>query len=326
MINASTRPVPEEKHPLCQQRYIIPTPSIEDFYAQVKRCIRFKIPGAMTFAFPRYGKTRGIMYCIGALQADFKRMPVYEMLCPKKGISSESSFFSDLLRAVHHEKPNVGNNSAKRGRLYDYLIQKGDYSDYKSVVIFFDEAQKLSINEYEWLRDIHDALDEGGIRLLTFLVGQQQLLHQKQAFREEKQIQIIQRFMIDELKFKGIQTLDEMATCLHNYDEAFYPADSDWSFTRFFFKKAYDNGYRMFDAAELLWDVFRAAHDETSPASQIDIPMTYFTRAVEYIFIEHQVNDAESFKVDEEICVQAVNLSSFTQSQVELELMSLMGE
>ncbi len=321
-----TRPIKEAKHPLCQQRYIIPTPSIENFYAQIKRCVRFKIPGTMTYALPRYGKSRSIMYCLGAIKTDFPKLPAYQFICPKKGTSSETSFFSDLLRTVGHEKPNAGIISAKRGRLTKFLLEKGEHSDYKCVVIFFDEAQKLSMCEYEWLRDLHDELDQQGIRLLTFMVGQQQLKHQKLAMREEGAIQIIQRFMIDELKFNGLRSLDELATCLHEYDEACYPPDSDWTYTRFFLTKAFDNGYRMFDCAELLWDVFSAAHEETSPATQIDIPMTYFTRAVEYMLIEYQNADDEHFHVDEKICVEAVNLSKFTQSQIELELLSLLDD
>ena len=318
------RPITESKHPLCQQRYIIPTPSIEKYYTQVKRCIRLKIPGAMTFALPRYGKTRCIMYCIGAIKADFPKLPVYQILCPQKGTSSEGAFFSNMLRTVGHEKPDSGSICAKRGRLYKYLIEQGEKSDYKSIVSFFDESQKLSMPEYEWLRDIHDELDKCGIRYLTFMLGQEQLKYQKLAMREEGAIQIIQRFMLDELKFRGIQNLDELATCLHEYDEAHYPPNSDWTYTRFFLPRAYDNGFRMLDCAELMWAVFSAAHEETYPAADIDIPMTYFTRAVECILVEYQGDDDERFSIDEEMCVKAVNLSSFTQSQVELKVMKLM--
>lgn len=325
-MQSAARPINESKHPLCQQRYIIPTPSIENYYTQVKRCIRLKVPGATTYALPRYGKTRCIMYCVGAIKADFPKLPVYQVLCPKKGTSSEGAFFSEMLRAVGHEKPNAGLIAAKRGRLYKFLIEQGERSDYKSIVSFFDESQKLSMTEYEWLRDIHDELDQNGIRYLTFMVGQEQLKHQKFAMREEGAIQIIQRFMLDELKFRGIRNPDELATCLHEYDVASYPPNSDWTYTRFFLPKAYDNGFRMLDCAELMWDVFSAAHEETNPAAEIDIPMTYFTRAVECILVENQDNDNDRFRIDETICVNAVNFSKFTQSQVELKVMQLMEE
>jgi len=43
-------------------------------------------------------------------------------------------------------------------------------------------AQRLSRNSYDWLRDVHDQLACHGIRLITFLVGQPQLLAQKAGF------------------------------------------------------------------------------------------------------------------------------------------------
>jgi hypothetical protein len=44
------------------------------------------------------------------------------------------------------------------------------------VALFCDEAQRQSRNSYEWLRDVHDQLAYHGIRLITFLIGQPQLL------------------------------------------------------------------------------------------------------------------------------------------------------
>jgi hypothetical protein len=44
-----------------------------------------------------------------------------------------------------------------------------------TVLLFCDEAQRQKEHEYEWLRDIHDALDRQQIKPFTFLVGQQEL-------------------------------------------------------------------------------------------------------------------------------------------------------
>ena len=41
--------------------------------------------------------------------------------------------------------------------------------------------QRYNENEYEWLRDVHDAPDRQQIKLFTFQVGQQELLKQKTA-------------------------------------------------------------------------------------------------------------------------------------------------
>ncbi|CAD6559086.1 hypothetical protein LMG24235_06561 [Paraburkholderia sabiae] len=58
-------------------------------------------------------------------------------------------------------------------------------------------------NEYEWLRDVHDALDRRPIKLFTFLVGQQELLAQKTALEVAGKTQIVARLMVEDLAFYG---------------------------------------------------------------------------------------------------------------------------
>jgi len=43
-------------------------------------------------------------------------------------------------------------------------------------VLFADEAQNLHELHYEWLRDLHDELENNALRLFVFLVGQPQLM------------------------------------------------------------------------------------------------------------------------------------------------------
>ena len=87
-----------------------------------------------------------------------------------------------------------------------------------TVLIFCDEAQRYNENEYEWLRDVHDALDRQQIKLFTFLVGQQELLAQKTALQIAGKTQIVARLMVEELSFYGIRNAEDVATCLNGYD------------------------------------------------------------------------------------------------------------
>ena len=63
------------------------------------------------------------------------------------------------------------------------------------VVLLCDEAQRLSKHALEWLRDVHDQLAHHGVRLLTFLVGQPQLMEQKAHYQLSGDEQIVARFM-----------------------------------------------------------------------------------------------------------------------------------
>lgn len=96
------------------------------------------------------------------------------------------------------------------------------------VLLFCDEAQRYDDNEYEWLRDVHDALDRQQIKLFTFLVGQQELLAQETAMQVAGKTQIVARLMVEELAFYGIRNAHDVATCLNGYDQTAYPEGSEW--------------------------------------------------------------------------------------------------
>lgn len=64
-------------------------------------------------------------------------------------------------------------------------------------------------------------LENNALRLFTFLVGQPQLLAQKSAFQAKEQI--VARFMVEELAFRGIVSAAECAAVLSAYDHGEYP-------------------------------------------------------------------------------------------------------
>lgn len=314
------RPIPIEKHPLTLQKYIIATPSIDEFYGRVRRCIRLRTPGAIIFSHPRFGKTYATRYISNVLREDFGKVPVYSFLCHKKGKHSESAFFSNLLVAVNHDTPQTGTIAAKRSRLINKIKERVDASLQNLVVFFADEAQRLSVIEYEWLRDVHDELDNRGIRMVTFLVGQHELINQKNALREAKQTQIVARFMIDEVQFRGLLSVDDMVTCLDGYDTSVYPHKSDWSFTRFFYPQAHASGFRLSNQARFIWDAFVEAHEEARLGFRVEIPMQYFARAVEIAISENMQHDAYSMKWNQKTWRDAVTATNYVQAQEEMRL------
>lgn len=314
------RPVELAKHPVVEQKYIVPTPSIDALYERVKKIIRLKTPGAIIYAHPRFGKTYGVRYVINVLKHDFPRAVVINFGCQKKKSHSEDAFFSTLLAAVGHEGYLTGKIVRKRVRLNERIKELVDRSGHNWVVLFADEAQRLDIIEYEWLRDVHDELERWGIRMITLLIGQPQLLNQKSSFRMSRQTQIVSRFMIDEMQFRGILSADDLATCLAGYDEAYFPESTKWSYTRFFFPHAHDNGLRLVNSATMLWQTFEKAHEEGRFDYELEIPMQYFARSVEIALLENTEKDAEDFQFTSAMWQSAVAESNFASAQEELRL------
>lgn len=323
MAETYKRPVSFDEHPVIQQKYIVPTPSIEEMYTRIKKLIRLRTPGGIIFAHPRFGKTYAVRYVMSVLREDFPKAVMLSFGCQMKKHRSEDAFFSLLLGAAGHPGALTGNVSKKRAKLYDKIMELVDRSGHNWFVMFADEAQRLDIIEYEWLRDVHDELERRDVRMITLLVGQPNLLNQKSAFRIGRQTQIVSRFMIDEMQFRGLRSAEDLATCLAGFDLAVHPAKSDWCFTRFFLPAAYSTGFRLVSQAAVLWEEFLAAHKSARFEHEPEIPMQYFARAVEIALMENADKDDYGFVLTPQIWRNAIAECNFVSAQEELRMVML---
>lgn len=309
------RPISLDKHPIAQRSYRIGTSAIEQFYRLVIKCLRYRIPGALIYARPRFGKTYAIEYIRLLLERERWQIPTFHVQCEYKLRHSEGAFFTNLLQAVRYPSPQQGTNAAKRARLNHKIREHAHSLSANRVIFFSDEAQRYNNNEYEWLRDVHDTLARDGIRLITFLVGQPQLLSQKATFQESGEEQIVARFMIEQLHFRGVESAEDAATCLQGYDETEYPEKSGWTFTCFFFPKAFEAGMRLCDQAHHLWNAFAEMHYAARLVGDIEIPMEYFSRAVEIVLIEFTAKDTANLQLDANVWRFAVEQCGYVQAQ-----------
>jgi hypothetical protein len=282
---ALTRPIPVCSHPAMLQSYILATPSINEAYKHVSRCIRTRIPGSLVYAVTRYGKSYFIKYAMAMIAQDFPGIVALSFGCVKRRKPSESGFFSLLLESAGHAKC-TGSVSDKRGRFQHKLLDLLKKSKQRRLVLFADEAQKLELEEYEWLREVHDELERKGSRTTTFLVGQPKLVNRKNSFRTSGEAQIVARFMIEEARFHGLRSRNDVQVCLRGYDTSIFPVGSEWSFTRFFVPKAWSAGYRLENCATDVWSCFHEVHKELGVPTGFEIPMTYFARSVEHLLTD----------------------------------------
>ncbi|MGY2492926.1 AAA family ATPase [Cupriavidus sp. CP313] len=188
------------------------------------------------------------------------------------------------------------------------------------VVLFCDEAQRLSKHALEWLRDVHDQLAHHGVRLITFLVGQPQLMEQKAQYQLSGDEQIVARFMIEQMHFRGITGAVEAATCLASYDLTRYPEDTGSSFTAFFYPDAYAAGLRLEQSAAALWNSFVNAHAVAQLAGPVELHMDYFTRAVESVLLNGPTWDSAGLVLDSPHWERAVRESGYVAAQQTVQL------
>lgn len=310
------RPIARELHPLQLGNYRIGTPAIEAFYDLVRSCMDHKITGALIYGPSRIGKTRAIEYLRLAMAQNESHVTTYHVQAEHKPRHAEGPFLTSLLEATNCPNPDKGSNPSKRLKLIERIKDACGRNGSAVVVMFFDEAQRYSENEYEWLRDVHDHLDRIGIRLYTFLIGQDELHSVKTAFQHARKTQIVARLMVEELRFYGLRDPSDTATCLDSYDKTCFPRGTDWSFTRFFVPNAVRAGYGLAQDAQLLWDTFEELHNKNGLPGRLEIPMESFARAVEIMLKDCWDADAWDDRPDPARWVTAVKACGYVQARM----------
>ena len=302
-------------HPLVRRHYRVATSAIEDLVDLVEHCVRVLIPGALVHARPRMGKTHAIDYAALHLNRHRPDLLVLRMSCEHHRTQFEGPFFTALLCAAGVRDTQPASISQKRFALARRLSEQLQLRAGHIVVLFCDEAQRLSKHALEWLRDVHDQLAQQGVRLITFLVGQPQLMEHKAQYQLAGDEQIVARFMIEQLDFRGIATAQAAATCLASYDLTRYPETTGPSFTQFFCPLAWAAGMRLEHSAADLWNAFAQAHASAQLPGAIEIQMDYFTRAVETLLTCATDSDGIGLKLGPAQWERAVRESGYVTAQ-----------
>ena len=310
------RPRSIDEHPLKRRIDRVPTPSIKAMINLVDECLFMFLGGALIHGRPRIGKSCAIDFVLTNLNAKRPKLSAYKMRCMRPQAASENTFFAGLLTAVRHPAEPAASKASLRTRVVHKLRQVTDTLGDNKVVIFIDEAQHLREIEYEWLRDLHDDLENNDVRLFTFLIGQQQLLAQKAALQAQDKEQIVARFMIEELAFKGLASEAECAAVLGAYDTSGeYPAGSGWCYTRFFVPRAYAVGLRLAESAPRVWRAFEDAHFAAQLDGPTEIPMKYFTAAIEAALLTSADTDSESLTLSASLWSAMVERSRYVMAR-----------
>lgn len=307
------RPIEIQLHPLCNQKYLIPTFSIGDTYAMVMKVIKRKDSGLVIWGQTRYGKTSAIKYCHQSLMMDFPDFPI-SIYNARREVPTKGNFYTQLLRMVGHAKwEEKCSFSVKHARLVNYMVTAASADPRMVYIVFLDEAQRMQQSHFDWIKDIYNDLMLEGVTLLPILVGQKQLLAQKNSFlvSGEEGEAIVNRFMLYEHPFRGIREKSDFQTSLGYYDVAVYPPGTDWTYTRFFLPQAYANGFRLASIGDTLWEAFNESYASLNLLSKMEIPMKYYTTTIELLLQDNVESDHPEFTISKATCLRTIRESWF---------------
>jgi hypothetical protein len=293
-------------HPVKTRRFQIATPPIKEACAVMTHVVASGSPCCGWVGSPRFGKTCGLEYCKHILEGAFANTPFIRFHANHDDQHSRSNrryFFRDLLqKSMGIDVPFKANKDFQKLLARAWWARACEVGS-DTIVLLADEMQAWNADQYSWLIDITNDLQLLGIRTITILFGQPQLIGLRSTLRQIGRGDILGRFMAKIYPFEGIKSPTELQSVMMAYDdpgELEFPEGSGWAFTRFFLPKAYSNGFRLADTAADCWSVFQelgAKQISASNLARLSIGMEWIVGALQQLLFQSADADQPKLKI-----------------------------
>ena len=297
-------------HPLMKDNAILPTRALEEFINTVRLWLDNLLPGGIVYGFPRIGKTQGIRYLMGNVEALLgSPIPITLISCWEYSASgtSENRFFTEMLNALGYELIASGTGAMKRRRVIDRMVERAAEVHEHRYLMLVDEAQWLSAAHYRFLMDLHNQLKMADIRLITLLVGQPELQEIRDDFRSAKKRHLLGRFMTASHHFTGVVGLPDFRRTLKALDGGSeYPIGSGVSFTQYFVPKAYGAGWRFANHADRIWQILDAVCRKENIPSTDELPMQPLTACFRWLLKTLNDIDTNDLEMTDALIEEAI--------------------
>lgn len=280
-------------HPLLAKGVILPTPPIDELLVSLRRAVMLREQGCCFTATSGFGKSYGLMMAERELNNLFEDVPIYRHIVNNQQVPSVRAFFKHFLVTVG-EKNISGETFDLRLRLVNNLIDSGRSSRMNLVVILIDEAQGMALQDFQFLKDIGNQLENAGIQLVVIMMGQDPDFSEVvNDLRLARRLDLISRFTLRRMKFRGICSEEDFERILSLIDIQTYPPGSNCTWPQFFVPKAWANGFRMKEQSWTLTTAVKIClpnHSLKNGVSARQLFLAIRRFLMDYADIEHKGN------------------------------------
>jgi hypothetical protein len=241
-------------HPVVRGHYTVPTPMLIHAHEEARDRVWSRRTGVVFYGETRAGKTTCALSIRDYLREEFDSIYITIASCrhserPKPGL---------MPRLILEGSEHVLSSRADPEKLLENVVLDvrtnvanlgGD-----QYVLILDEVNLGSERDFIELLQIHNILFLKGIRMTTISFGQPDILNRITSLQATNQFQIIARFFRKPIPFQSCNSESTLAAVLRCLDEdTEWPVGSGWTYTYFFFPKAYETGFRLSKYAAQIW-------------------------------------------------------------------------
>ena len=232
-------------HPLLRKDVLLATPPIAELVISLRRAVILREQGICYTAKSGYGKSKGLTIGEQELRRLFPDAPVFRHVINNHQVPSIRAFFKHFLKTVG-ERNLSGETYDLRLRLENALIDCGSSSSMKSVVLLIDEAQEMALQDFQFLKDIGNQLEEEGVQLVVIMMGQDpEFTAVITKLKLAGRLDLISRFTLRHILFRGLSTEADIEAVLNAIDRQEYPVGSGCTWPQAFVPIAWSQGFRI---------------------------------------------------------------------------------
>lgn len=301
-------------HPVVRNTLQITTGPVIEAGEAIREAIFHRDPGTYFLAEPRTGKTTAIDIVKKVLPQALPMVPMLDFIAKSHCSRSEKNFFGDLLLELQHAGGLVGTAVDRRIRFLNFARSVCELKRSDLIVMFFDEGQNWGEFEYELLRDAINDLRKAGVTCITIIFGHPNLDKKvRQDLLRNGRTDLIGRFLVTPIRFRGIQAKSELREILDAYDNASryeYPPGSGLSYSEFFMPQAFSEGWRLSEEIDFAWPAFESLGGRGGSAS-ISLGMQWVTAAVRNLLYEIELQSRHDLESTSTCWEHAVRAASY---------------
>ncbi|MGH8109160.1 MAG: ATP-binding protein [Arenimonas sp.] len=236
----------------------------------------------------RIGKTTGMKYLtLHAKDWLGDKGVAARLNMPKGNRHSDSSFFETFGGALKLSEPTRPKDKKRIHRVSSYILSRCGAARVRLMVLFIDNAQRISLDELEYLVDLDDMVEEEGVRLFIVFMRQSDATGvETDATMVQYPSHVLGRFLMDDHEFTCLLGLADVIHALSRYDSAAFWPDLETSFSCYFTRGAFLEGWRLEAEAPLIIRTVNSVREENGLHPSDQFPMKTFTGMVKFLLCD----------------------------------------
>lgn len=305
-------------HPAFKLNTVLVTEPIKELYQITRHILLVRESSCCFTGQSGVGKTRALILLEHMLHERMPELVVVRHNSWNQQVPSIRAFFKHFLTAVGHPELR-GETFDLRHRLVCRLIDLARTYQSPFVVLLIDEANAMKLEDFLFLKDIYNDLDDENVQLVTIMMGQDPDFSDVIAMlREKGRSDLISRFARRRQPFRPFSKIDDVAGIFKQYDTAIWPADSNQTWTQFFLPAAWEAGFRLEKQTSAFFDALQECSSHS--VQKVGFPARQFFTAVRrYLTVQHH-KDAPGVWPPDDAWSEAVDFALLADAMAEMKV------